>query len=780
MPILPPNSVYPLDYDTDRTLFNVYNKTETTISADLQPWATAIYISPVGATEDEIWAENGFANISGELVYYDAVAKDGNDKINTLLNCVRNLGGNAPRFNESGTDIRGFVLAEHHNNLARSIVNAENFIGINLSENKETLDWRIRNLANQLEFSDDYGCPQVSFIYYVISIDPLLGTTISYDLEVSGLYVDFILEFGDGTFTTSDLSGTHIYPPNSTIDPQITVNAGVCQTVNSAVSRSQPNEPLVVVVPLGQTVTIDPIADFPDLQFITDPNTAADVNLPPIVFPCLDIGPFGPISIPSTIVLDPPVIVPSEVVFSNIPVIASTVSISPVVIDVSVDQFVELVCLPLGSGSGGATQSGGAVGGLNYGGYAIGGAVNNVAVGTADKIFYKTDAVSSLTSAALPTGSFRAGSSTTANTTHGYIAGGISSGYLNTIFRIAFSSEATSAFTTVNLSTTRAYSAGLSHGDTSGYFSGGLNGTTSTDKLAYSSSTLSTPTTLQLNPGRHFSCGVSNQYEKGYLAGGLSGGNAALSSTLLVQYSSDTFASKTTDDLKAARQRFASVDGNNSTGYLAGGNSNILSTVFSKSIEKMHYPSDSTVAMYTALAQARLNLGGLNEGSTKGYWLGGQTSTSTSSQIRTIETYHYINDTIYNIPNSLSQGRTNINCVSRVYINPSPAPTPTTTTFAATEEVSLPQLVTIGNGYVIPEEALQKSEVPKETPNDLTLVNNGYILPQEAISNEIPPTPTGGFDGTVKNALQDSFKTVKLVIKQDQVLPNLEELLGDE
>lgn len=787
MPILPPKSVYPLDYDTDYTLFKVYNTTESTLSSDLGTWATTININPVDSSEDEIWADNGYATLSGELIYYDDVQKDTNQKINALINCVRNLGGKPPQFNESGTSIRGFVLAEHHNSLARATVNLENFVGINFSTDKATLDWRIRNL-NQAEFVDDYGCPQVNFIYYITNIDPLLGTTITYSLEIIGVYDSFILEFGDTTLTTTETSGIHIYPPNTTIDPTVTVYSAVCQTVNSGPSRTQPNEPLLTVVPTDQNITIDPISDFPDLQYITDPNTSADVNLPPIVFPCLDIGPFGPINIPSTIILDPPVIVPSQVVFSNVPVIASTVSISPVNIDVIADQFVELVCVPLGSGSGGAVDSKGAVGGLNFSGYSIGGAAGNTATTSADKVAYKTDAVSSIASAALPTGFQRSWMSVTANSTHGYMGGGggaANSGYVSSFFRIAFATEITAAYTTVSLSSANNAGAGLSYGNTAGYYTGGAASGTVVNKLVYSTATMTSPATAQLNPGRYAHTGVSNQTEKGYLSGGITGslGQTSLSTTLssLLIYSSDTFSAKTTDDLKASRQRHAGTDGNNSQGYVAGGNSNTLSNVLLKSIEKMHYPSDSTVAMYITLSSGKVNLGGLNEGSSKGYFLGGGTAYSSSATTNNVETIHYLNDTIFAVPGTLSQAKNNMACVSRVYLGtsstPAPSPTPTPAPAFTMNEIqtitpNIPQFISIRNGYVVPEEAGKKTD----DENNFYFSQNGYVPTPDNAETEIKDSY---LKNTIKNAMQDSFKTMKLMIKDNQILPDMNELLGE-
>ena len=62
-------------------------------------WSDSISIKPVDAEKDEIWAENGFANINGELFYYDGVEKDINNKINKFKRCARNVGGKETKFN---------------------------------------------------------------------------------------------------------------------------------------------------------------------------------------------------------------------------------------------------------------------------------------------------------------------------------------------------------------------------------------------------------------------------------------------------------------------------------------------------------------------------------------------------------------------------------------------------------------------------------------------------------------------------------------------------------
>ncbi len=114
----PPVPLYPQALDSDYTLFLVYNTSEAELASNNEAWAEEIEIEPVSAESNEIWADNGFANISGELFYYDEVEKDSNDKVYKLKRCARNLGGSKTKFNESGSMVRGFVVAEHHNQLA--------------------------------------------------------------------------------------------------------------------------------------------------------------------------------------------------------------------------------------------------------------------------------------------------------------------------------------------------------------------------------------------------------------------------------------------------------------------------------------------------------------------------------------------------------------------------------------------------------------------------------------------------------------------------------------
>ena len=91
-----------------------------------------------------------------------------------------------------------------------------------------------------------------------------------------------------------------------------------------------------------------------------------------------------------------------------------------------------------------------------------------------------------------------------------------------------------------------------------------------------------------------------------------------------------------------------------------------------------------------------------------------------------------------------------------------------------TIQPNIPQFITLSNGYVVPDEA-------SENTNYFDLAQNGYD------SNSTAPTPdheefkqeTQDIQLTIKNAMQDSFKTMKLMIKNNQILPDTNELLGE-
>jgi hypothetical protein len=302
----PPIPVFPEAIDTDHELFLVHNTTETRIIADNDPWSQEIDIIPVGADDLEIWADNGFANIDGELLYYETVDKNANDKVIRLKKCARNLGGDNTKFNKKGTWIRGYVVAEHHNQLVDAILNTENFVGFNFDPRQETLDWRIRNLESLEIIFDDFTCPDIVFTFNIVEDDPVTGKLAEYLIEIqgtggapTGLIQTTRIDFGDGESSVL-LEGTHRYAVNAQVDPVVTATNEKCEIIQTPIDRVNPAEPPAIIEAVFE-IPIPEVPEFPDFTFVPCDIPEADINLPPLVFPCISLeGQIGPL--PSVIV----------------------------------------------------------------------------------------------------------------------------------------------------------------------------------------------------------------------------------------------------------------------------------------------------------------------------------------------------------------------------------------------------------------------------------------------------------------------------------------------
>ena len=291
----PPVPVYPTEYDTDETLFLVFNSSQTTLSEACSAWGETMEIVP---SDDDEWGDNGFATIDGELFYYGGVDRDTEGRIYRFKSCARNIGGTETKFNPAGTEVLGLVVAEHHNQLARAIINTEKFIGYNFDPDEETVDWRVRNLLGQNIIYNDYDCPDVVFNYGIIDDNPVTGTVISYTVTVNGAYGSFQLDFGDGTSTTA-MTGFHTYSPNVTIDPVAVVTNNDCEIVQTPIQRDFAEEPKGKG-PI-QRLRI-PVCDFPDFPSIVFPSInfpSLDMRLPPTIQPCIDLSKISFPSFPS-------------------------------------------------------------------------------------------------------------------------------------------------------------------------------------------------------------------------------------------------------------------------------------------------------------------------------------------------------------------------------------------------------------------------------------------------------------------------------------------------
>ena len=302
----PPIPTYPLAIDTNKTLYLVHNTSEAKTRLNNNPWADQVDIDPVGENDIEIWADNGFANISGEMFYYDTVGRNQYGKVNSLKRCCRNLAGKQTKFNKAGTWVRGFVVADHHNQLVQALINIENFIGVDFDDRKETLDFRIRNLNAIPLIEDDHGCPDVTLDFFISTpASGESGATINYNLTINGFFKNFRLEFGDGDFTTSSQVGTHTYAPNSSIDPIVIVSNDTCQMVQTGIERTNPKEPNNNIEEDVFEIDIPEPPEFPPIVIPNIDVPQTTLTLPQINFP-IELGVGSQIigDIPSVIILE--------------------------------------------------------------------------------------------------------------------------------------------------------------------------------------------------------------------------------------------------------------------------------------------------------------------------------------------------------------------------------------------------------------------------------------------------------------------------------------------
>jgi hypothetical protein len=186
--------------------------------------------------------------------------------------------------------------------LVDAILNVENFVGFNFDPRQETLDWRIRNLQALAIIFDDYACPDVNFTFNVIENNKETGILARYIVELTQPTTanSFRLDFGDGEFTTTALTGTHRYALNATIDPVVTLSNDKCQIIVTPVERDNPSEPPATIEDIFD-IPIPAVPDVPDFTFVPCDVPEPNINLPPLVFPCISLeGQIGPI--PSVII----------------------------------------------------------------------------------------------------------------------------------------------------------------------------------------------------------------------------------------------------------------------------------------------------------------------------------------------------------------------------------------------------------------------------------------------------------------------------------------------
>jgi hypothetical protein len=215
-----------------------------------------------------------------------------------------------------------------------------------------------------------------------------------------------------------------------------------------------------------------------------------------------------------------------------------------------------------------------------------------------------------------------------------FISGGMDTGpvYFASTEKLTFVTEITEACATAALSEARYWLAGLGDGDLKGYLVGGGTPTevVIADKIIFPIDTIAAVATANLSQARGGLAGISNGSTQGYFVGGepLAGGYVTTADK--VAFATDTTAACPAANLSQARGFMAGVSDGSTQGYFAGGDVGAYDTPVATA-DKLVFSTDTTSACATAnLSQARWGLAGLSGGAAKGYFGGGCTPTEST------------------------------------------------------------------------------------------------------------------------------------------------------
>jgi hypothetical protein len=221
-----------------------------------------------------------------------------------------------------------------------------------------------------------------------------------------------------------------------------------------------------------------------------------------------------------------------------------------------------------------------------------------------------------------------------------YVLGGFDAG-VTTFYTIAdkimMTAETASAITTANLSQARGAGGSVANPAVTGYVMGGNTTSTATvmtaDKLNFSNDTTAAQTTAKLSQARSQLYGVSERSTKGYVAGGFTTATpvVAVATADKITFAGDSTAAQTTANLSTARKASAGLAEGTTKGYWAGGYTGSIITSCVVTAESVTFSSDTTAAKTTAnLSAFRAESFAGSDGSTKGYWCGGQTGAAST------------------------------------------------------------------------------------------------------------------------------------------------------
>ncbi|MBS0263894.1 MAG: hypothetical protein JSS02_18290 [Planctomycetes bacterium] len=218
-----------------------------------------------------------------------------------------------------------------------------------------------------------------------------------------------------------------------------------------------------------------------------------------------------------------------------------------------------------------------------------------------------------------------------------YTLGGVTSGSfpagVPTADKTDFAAETTAAVASANLSGNRCNSGTAANPGQAGYTLGGTASLTAAgelttaDKTLFASDVTAAVATASLSQAREELAGISERTTKAYFGGGgqkIAGVLTALATADRLVFASDTTGALGSANLSLARKFPAGLTNGQTKGYWGGGFTGGTSAVVT-TVDKLTFVNDTTgVQGSAALSAARLGLFAGSDGTTKGYWVGGQ------------------------------------------------------------------------------------------------------------------------------------------------------------
>lgn len=212
---------------------------------------------------------------------------------------------------------------------------------------------------------------------------------------------------------------------------------------------------------------------------------------------------------------------------------------------------------------------------------------------------------------------------------YAYWAGGsdVSSVIVAIADRIAIASGVTSAHTPANLSAARTGAGAVSSTSTYAYFSGGVDGTTTYlttgDRLNLGTGVMAAFANADLSLARGGCGGISSGATYGYFGGGRDVLSAYATSDRLL-FSTGVTAANAGSNLSSARHSQGVASSGGTYGYWSGGSSNVLTSGQVVTADRITFSTSVTAANAGSnLTIARYELGGISDGASFGYFLGG-------------------------------------------------------------------------------------------------------------------------------------------------------------